>query len=65
MRRYFDLIGKKQCAELVIADGSPASKAKSESFKEYFKCDVREIGRLEYEKLKNEYSEPKEGAVKE
>ena len=55
MRRYFDLIGKKQCAELIIADGSPASYAESSAFKDFFKCEVREIGRLEYEKLKKDY----------
>ncbi len=56
MFRYFELVGKRQIAELEIVDDSPATKANETDFKEFFKTDVSEISRLEYEKLKKEYS---------
>ena len=56
MRRYFELIGKRLVAQLTIVDGSPAEKAPSDKFKEYFHCEVREIGRIEYERLAEEYT---------
>nr|DAT26919.1 MAG TPA: hypothetical protein [Caudoviricetes sp.] len=56
MRRYFELIGKRQVAQLSIVDGSPAEKAPSDKFEECFNCEVREIGRIEYERLAEEYT---------
>ncbi|MDU6263754.1 MAG: hypothetical protein E6600_04560 [Anaerocolumna aminovalerica] len=56
MFRYFELVGKRQIAELEIVDDSPATKANETDFKEFFKTDVREISKPEYEKLKKEYS---------
>lgn len=56
MRRYFELIGKRQVAQLSIVDGSPAEKAPLDKFKECFHCEVREIGRIEYERLAEEYT---------
>lgn len=56
MRRYFELIGKRIVAQLSIVDGSPAEKAPSDKFEEYFHCEVREIGRIEYERLAEEYT---------
>lgn len=44
MKRYFDIHDQRITAQLEIEDGSPASTAPVEAFKEYFKSeDVREI----------------------
>ena len=53
MKRYFDLHDKKQTAMLTIEEGSPASKANVEDFKEFFDSeDVRElISSSEYRRL--------------
>lgn len=55
MKRYFDLIGKRQCAELTIEDNTPACIASGNDFKEFFNCDVREISHDEYLWLKDDY----------
>jgi hypothetical protein len=56
VKRYFEIFGKRQVAELIIADGSPAAKAKETAFNSFFKAEVREISRQEYLNLKKLYS---------
>lgn len=56
MKRYFDIHDKKITAQLEIEDGSPASTAPVEAFKEYFKSeDVREITLSQYRRLSVQY----------
>ena len=55
IKRYFDLIDKRTCAELEIVEGSMAAKAGSEEFEVYFKTPVREVDKTEYKKLVAEY----------
>lgn len=56
MKRYFEIFGKRQVAELEIEDGSPAAKAKGTAFNSFFKAEVREISRQEYINLKKFYT---------
>lgn len=56
MKRYFDIHDQRITAQLEIKDGSPASTASVETFKEYFKSkDVREITLSEYRRLSVQY----------
>lgn len=56
MKRYFDIVGKRQVIELNIEDGSPAAKAEVSDFVPLFKTEIREINKDEYIKLTKEYS---------
>ena len=52
MKRYFHICDQKFTAELTIADGSPASSAPVEAFKEYFKSqDIEELTLNQYRRL--------------
>lgn len=52
MKRYFYIRDQKFTAELTIANGSPASNAPVEAFKEYFKSqDVEELTLSQYRRL--------------
>ena len=58
MKRYFDIHDQKITAELTIDDGSPASCAPVNDFKEYFKSsDLREITLSQYRRLSVQYTE--------
>lgn len=57
MKRYFELIEKRQVAELEIEDGSSAAIAKEKDFNSFFKADVREINKQEYLRLKKSCTE--------
>ncbi|MCB7064138.1 hypothetical protein LI031_09825 [Enterocloster citroniae] len=52
MKRYFYIRDQKFTAELTIDNGSPASSAPVEAFKEYFKSqDVEELTLSQYRRL--------------
>lgn len=52
MKRYFHIRDQEITAELTIDDGSPASNAPAEAFKEYFKSqDVKELTLSQYRRL--------------
>lgn len=63
MKRYFDIHDQRVAAELHIDDGSPASCASVEAFKDYFKStDVRELSLNQYRRLSEQYTDlPKGG----
>ncbi len=55
MKRYFYIRDQKMTAELTIDDGSPASTAPLEAFKQYFKSqDVQELTLEQYKELHEE-----------
>jgi len=56
MKRYFEVVGKRQTIELDIKDGSQAATAPAEAFGEVYKMDLREIDKAEYIKLSKEYT---------
>lgn len=57
MKRYFDIHDQRITAELTIDDGSPASQAPVDAFKEYFKSkDVRELTLSKYRRLQEQYT---------
>lgn len=58
MKRYFDIHDQHITVALTIDDGSPASCAPVEAFKEYFKSkDVRELTLSQYRRLSEQYTE--------
>lgn len=58
MKRYFDVHDQKITAALTIDDGSAASRAPAEAFKEYFESvDVREITLSQYRRLSVQYTD--------
>lgn len=57
MKRYFDIHDQRITAELTIDNGSPASRAPVEAFKDYFKSkDVRELTLSQYRRLSEMYT---------
>lgn len=57
MKRYFDIHDQRITAALTIDDGSPASRAPVDAFKEYFKSkDVRELTLIQYQRLSEQYT---------
>ena len=57
MKRYFDIHDQKITAALMIDEGSAASRAPVEAFKEYFKStDVRELTLSQYRRLSVQYT---------
>lgn len=56
MKRYFDIHDQRITAALTIDDGSPASRAPVEMFKDYFKSeDVRELTLSQYQRMSEQY----------
>ncbi|MDF2841674.1 MAG: hypothetical protein K0R00_100 [Herbinix sp.] len=57
MTRYFDLIGKRVVADITIDDGTPACTATADKFEKLFHCSIREVDKVERDKLVKEYSD--------
>jgi hypothetical protein len=56
MKRYFELVGKRQTVLLNIVKGSPAATANVKKLSEFYKTELRELDEEEYDKLTEEYS---------
>ena len=56
MKRYFEVVDKRQTIEFDIKDCSQAAMAPAEAFGNAYKMNLREISKSEYAKLKKEYT---------
>lgn len=56
MKRYFEVLNKRQTLELDIQENSPASRATTEQLSETLKINLREISLSEYKTLTKLYT---------
>jgi hypothetical protein len=57
MKRYFDFYEKKQCAELDLVNGSPATTAPVSEFEKFLHAKLHEVSRQKYQALRTKYTE--------